>query len=362
MKRRPIILIMTSHDDQSGVAARLADAIRAKGTHNVVIIGDDKYGSVQKLSLLDRLMDTGQEYQYLLERKDRGVLRDKFKRRKFSKRVTRIGNMLRRFNPEYVLCVTPYAHHCAVEAKKKLHSRVRILYLVMSFTAPKRGLDNATDTYIVENADVKATLMREGVHPKDIMTLGLPFDIPRLDAAELAFAKQELGLPGGKTVFVSIQDKKQLEEMFSLLLDQGNIATYVVRCENAKLRQDLSSHATDFPDESIVFVATKEKIDDFLRTADVAVLSYDVPMIYKCLELGIPPLVISNDEHLEDDISYLLSHGLIMRAKDGIEAVGLIYKLLQTELGSRLSQNGLKRTEFSSVENIADFLITYIGV
>ena len=362
MKRKPIILIMTSHEDQSGVAARLADAINARGTHNVVIISDDKYGSVQKLSILDRLMDTGQEYQYLLESKDRGVIRDKLKMRKFSKRVTRIGNMLRRFNPEYVLCVTPYAHHCAVEAKKKLHSRVRILYLVMSFTAPKRGLDEATDTYIVENADVKAALIKSGVHPKDIMTMGLPFDIPRWDPAELAFAKQELGLPGGKTVFVYIHDKKQLEEMFSLLLDQGNIATYVVRCEDAKLRQELSALATKVPDVNIVFVATKEKTDDFLRTADVAVLSYDVPMIYKCLELGIPPLVISNDEHVEEDISYLLSHGLIVRAKEGVDAVGLIYKLLQTELGLQLSQNGLRWTELSSVENVADFLITYIGV
>ncbi len=362
MKRRPIILIMTSHEDQSGVAARLADAIRAKGTHNVVIIGDDKYGSVKKLSLLDRLMDTGQEYQYLLESKDRGVIRDKMKRRKFSKRVTRIGNMLRRFNPEYVLCVTPYAHHCAVEAKKKLHSRVRILYLVMSFTAPKRGLDEATDTYIVENADVKAALIKSGVHPKDIMIMGLPFDIPRWDPSELVFAKQDLGLPVGKTVFVSVNDKKKLEETFSLLLDQGNIATYIIKCENAKLRQSLGMLATNFPDVNIVFVATREKVDDFLRASDVAILSYDVPTIYKCLELGVPPLVISNDEHIEADISFLLSHGLIVRAKEEIDIVGLLYKLLQTELGRQISQNGRKWTEFSSVDNIANFLITYIGV
>lgn len=362
MKRKPIILIMTSHDEQSGVAKRLADAIMAKGTHNVVVMGDEKYGSVKKLSLLDRLMDAGQEYQYLLERKDRGVLRDKLKVRKFSKRVTRIGNMLRRFNPEYILCVTPYAHHCAVEAKKKLRFRVRVIYLVMSFTAPKREADDATDAYIVENADVKATLMRMGVHPKDILTMGLPFDSPKLSRGEIAMAKQELGLPAQKTVYVSVHDKKQLDQAFQLLLDQGNIATLVVRCETAKHRQALTLLASQVPDVNIVFAATKEKEDDYLRVSDVAIMSYDVPLIYKCMKLGVAPLVISCDEHTEQDVSYLLSHGLIARAKDEVEMIGLLYRLLQTDLAEQLAVSGGKWTELGSVENITNFLITYIGV
>lgn len=362
MKRKPIILIMTSHEEQSGVAKRLASAIMAKGTHNVVVMGDEKYGAVAKLSMLDRLMDTGQEYQYLLERKDRGVIRDKLKVRKFSKRVNRIGNMLRRFNPEYILCVTPYAHHCATEAKRKLRFRTRILYLVMSFTAPKRETDEFTDTYIVENADVKSALVRMGVHPKDVMTMGLPFDSPRLSKEDIAAAKQELGLPSCKTVFVSLQGKNMLEKVFPLLLDQGNIATFVVRCENTKQRQTLSMMAADVPDVNIVFVATREKLDDYLRASDVAILSYDVPMIYKCMTQGIAPLVLSEDEHTEPDVDYLLSHGLIARAKEEIDVVGLLYKLLQTDLAEQLAFNGRKRTELSSIDNIANFLITYIGV
>lgn len=362
MKRKPIILIMTSHEEQSGVAELLKTAIMSKGTHNAVVIGDEKYGSVAKLSILDRLMDAGQEYQYLLGSKDRGVIRDKLKIRKFSKRVTRIGNMIKRFNPEYILCVTPYAHHCAVEAKKKLHSRVRVLYLVMSFTAPKREADSATDFYMVENPDVKASLVRLGVHPKDVMALGLPFDVKRPSDEELAHLKQELGLPSCKSIFVSVHDKKQLENMFSLLLDQGNIATFVIRCENAKQRQALSALAAEVPDVNIVFVATKEKVDDFLKTSDVAILSYDVPMIYKCMSLGVAPLVLSADEHIEQDVSYLLSHGLILRAKEEMEAVGQIYKLLQTDLSQQLAQNGRKWTENASLSDIADFLVTYINV
>ena len=329
---------------------------------NAVVVSDDKYGTVAKLSVLDRLMDTGQEYQYLLESKDRGVMRDKLKIRKFSKRVNRINNMLHRYHPEYILCVTPYAHHCAVEAKKKIRFTTKIIYVMMSFSMPKRGVDETTDTFIVENQDIKTALVRTGIPAKDIVTLGLPIDIKRKSESEIVLAKKELGLPSTKTAFVSISDKEGLENVFSLLLDQGNIASLVVKCENAKLRESLSFEARRVPDVNIIFVASSEKLDDFLAVSDVAIASYDSATIYKCMKLGVPCIVYSEDEHLDEDIGYLASHELIARAKQDIEVVGLYYKLLQTDLAAKIAQNGIKRTENSTFENIVNFLITYINV
>ena len=111
MYRKRIILILTSRDESDDISQKIAEAIRKIGTHNAVVMSDDKYGSATKLSALDKLMDSGSEYQYLLEKKDKGVLRDIFKLKSFSKRVNRINNMIKRFHPEYILCVTPYAHH-----------------------------------------------------------------------------------------------------------------------------------------------------------------------------------------------------------------------------------------------------------
>lgn len=71
MFRKRIILILTSRDEPDGVSQKLAEAIRKIGTHNVVVMSDDRYGSATKLSALDKLMDEGGEYQYLLEKKIR---------------------------------------------------------------------------------------------------------------------------------------------------------------------------------------------------------------------------------------------------------------------------------------------------
>lgn len=362
MNRKPIIVIMTSRDEADEISKKLAEAIEKVGTHNVVIISDEKYGSVAKRSALDRLMDNGSEYQYLLERKDRGVLKERLKPRKFSKRVNRIKNMIKRFRPEYILCLTPYAHHCAVEAKRRLKFDTQIIYMLQTFTVPRRGLDESTSVYIVENADVKAELVRGGIRSKNIMTMGLPFEIQKKTAEEIADAKQELGLPRTKSVYVNIKDGKTLSDVFDLLLDQGDIASLVVYCDNAKTRQQLSSSAVQVPGVTVIFVQSAEKVDEYLSVCDLAITTYETALIYKCFKLGIPSIIYSKDEHAMNDINYLVSHDLCLRAKEDIEIIALEYKLLQTELAEEIGSNGLKWAELNTLENIANFLASYIAV
>lgn len=161
-------------------------------------MSDDKYGSATKLSALDKLMDSGSEYQYLLEKKDKGVLRDIFKLKSFSKRVNRINNMIKRFHPEYILCVTPYAHHCAVEAKRRARFHTQIIYMLQTFTLPKRVHDDATNVFIVENADVKADLVRQGIKSKDVLVMGFPFEITPKTREEIILKSKNWGFPKSK--------------------------------------------------------------------------------------------------------------------------------------------------------------------
>ncbi len=362
MYRKRIILILTSRDESDGISQKIADAVRKIGTHNVVVISDDKYGSATKLSALDRLMDSGSEYQYLLEKKDKGVIRDMFKLKSFSKRVNRINNMIKRFHPEYILCVTPYAHHCAVEAKRRARFGTQIIYMLQSFTLPKRVHDDATNVFIVENADIKSDLVRQGIKSKDVMVMGLPFEITPKTREEIILKKHELGLPKVKTVYVNLQDKKQLESVFSLLLDQGEIANLAVYAKDARMLETLSSMSVKAPETKVVFLQTPEQIDDCLPVCDVAVTQYDCATLYKCFKLGVPCIVAKASEHEQADISYLASHELCLVAKNDLEIVGLLYRILQTDAGERIAANGEKWVELSSLENIANFLTAYIAV
>ena len=45
MYRKRIILILTSRDESDDISQKIAEAIRKIGTHNAVVMSDDKYGS-----------------------------------------------------------------------------------------------------------------------------------------------------------------------------------------------------------------------------------------------------------------------------------------------------------------------------
>ncbi len=362
MQRKPIILILTSRDELDCVSKKLEEQISKIGTHNVVVVSDDKYGTVKKMSAFDRFVDSGGEYQYLKESKDKGVIRDKFKFRSLSKRVNRINNLLKRFNPEYILCVTPYAHHCALEAKRRARFSTQILYICQTFTTQK-GFDDDTAVFIVENADLKASLVRNGVRSKSIMTMGLPFEIARLTADEICATKQDMGLSKNKTVFLRVDSKWKLREIFSIMLDQGGVFNLVVYCPDQKEKQLLGSMSLRVQNMHVAFVCAQEKIDEYLSICDMAITDYDPSIIYKCFKLGIVPIVIEGgSQQAQNDVEYLVGHDLVLRAKDELDVVGLIYQIMQTNQEDAIVANAKKWVEFNSLENIANFLVTYIAV
>ena len=51
-----------------------------------------------------------------------------------------------------------------------------------------------------------------------------------------------------------------------------------------------------------------------------------------------------------------------LKDKDNLDMVALLYKLLQTDTGIKISDEGKKWVEYSSIDNIANFLSAYIAV
>ena len=370
MNRKPIILILTSRDESGMLSKVIADGIKKTGSHNAVVFSDDKYGSVKRTSTLDRIIDTGSEYQYLRASRDKGVLKDTFKLRPLSKRVNRIKNLIKRFHPECILCVTPYAHHAAVEAKRRVKFDTKIICLLSTFTLGKRVMDDETSAFIVENPDIKAELVREGIRSKDIMSMGLPYEIAKKTPEEISSAKEDLGLLKSKTVLLNMdggfrknsQNKSRLQELFEFMLDQGNIINLVVVCKDQRLRQDLNAMAVRVANMKVVFVPSEEKIDEYISVCDAAITRYDVSVLYKCFKLGIPSVVVENGERESREVAYLVSRGLCLPAKENIDVVGQMYKLLQTDAAENIIKNGEEWVEMKSLDNICNYLVSFIAV
>ncbi|MBO5777827.1 MAG: hypothetical protein J6R34_05205 [Clostridia bacterium] len=356
MQRKPIILILTSRDEKANISQQLAQSIRKVGTHNVVIIGDDKYGSAQKITKLDRLLNLKEEYQQ--------VLAEKAKKKKVGGkrrgRDTRIANAIKRYRPELVLAVTPYAYYVLTEAKKKTGFESSIFYIMPYFVLDKQTYDEVDTTFIVENQDVKSALVGQGVPSKRVLTMGLPYEIDKKTPIEVSAMKQELGLPKTLSIFLNAGKKDGVNELFRLLLDQGNVINTVVYAGDNKLSAELRVLADSYKANNVVISQKAEQFDEYLTACDVVVTKHDIATIYKAFKLGKPVIVLSNGEHANREIEYLVHHGLVMHARENIEIVGLMYRLIETGVAATYVRAGEKWVESADIENITNYLVSYM--
>ena len=356
MQRKPIILILTSRDEKANISQQLAQSIRKVGTHNVVIIGDDKYGSAQKITKLDRLLNLKEEYQQ--------VLAEKAKKKKVGGkrrgRDTRIANAIKRYRPELVLAVTPYAYYVLTEAKKKTGFESSIFYIMPYFVLDKQTYDEVDTTFIVENQDVKSALVGQGVPSKRVLTMGLPYVIDKKTPIEISAMKQELGLPKTLSIFLNAGKKDGVNELFRLLLDQGNVINTVVYAGDNKLSAELRVLADSYKANNVVISQKAEQFDEYLTACDVVVTKHDIATIYKAFKLGKPVIVLSTGEHSNREIEYLVHHGLVMHARENIEIVGLMYRLIETGVAATYVRAGEKWVESADIENITNYLVSYM--
>lgn len=339
MQRKPIILILNSRDENGNVAERVAAEVKKIGSHNVVVIDDDKYGSEPKTPIAEKLSVSG----------------------KFAKkRAVRIANSVKRYRPAFILAVTPYAYASAVDAKKKQAFATEIIYLMPYFVVDKTYED--TGVFIVENTDMKAQLVAQGIPSKKVMTMGLPFDVEKKTPLEIAAAKQELGLPRTTSILLNAEPKDGAEELFSLLLDQGDVINIVVYCEDAKTVPLLRAKADAARATNAIILQNADQYDEYLSACDAVITRFDRQTIYKCFKLNKPVITFGGGEPASKELNYLVEKGLVLRANENIEIVGLIYRLMQTGVAASYVQAADKWVELSSLGNIASYLVTYIGM
>ncbi len=359
MHRKPIILILTSRDERAGLSRNLADSIKKIGTHNVVVISDDKYSSRQKTSRLDRLVQMQEDYQQILVEKSRKIKSGK--KGVKSGRAFRISNAVKRYRPELVLAVTPYAYFALTEAKRKAGFSTAIFYVMPYFVLDKQSYGDVDSTFIVENQDVKSALVAQGVPSRKVMTMGLPYDIEKKTPLEVAALKQELGLPKTMSVFLNATKKDGVEELFRLLLDQGGVINTVVYAGDNKMGGELRLIADEYNANNVVILQREEQVDEYLTACDTVITKYDVSTIYKAFKLGKPVITFGGSAHANREIDYLVSHGLVMHARENLEIVGLTYRLIETGVAATYVRAGEKWVENASIDNIANYLVSYIG-
>lgn len=362
MQRKPVVLILTSSDERGGAAENYAAAIRADGRFNTVVLGEDKYGAKDIFGKHSKAAFRADKRRLLTcgAASAGRLLRAGTRRGRLHGRNRRVANAVKRYAPEYVLTVTPYAQAAFTEAKRRAGFDVPSVHAVTSFVLP--GTDYpayAADVYLVENADVKEELVSRGIPSRHVAVTGLPFDAPRVTPAETEDGKQELGLPRTPTVFVNAGGRDAVE-ILGLLADQGDIINIACYAEDVKLLAALRTRADRAETRSnVVLITRKDMFREYLLMSDIVITRFEPSVVYTCFKAGKPVVAFGKNAEEEKNVAYLAERKLVMPARSDIDVVALIYKFMQTDTASEYVENGVERTEMFSLENTANYLAAY---
>lgn len=356
--KKPIILIITSHDEKGNVSSNLSNAIKDVGTHNVVIISDDKYSQYGQAKFSKRINEKiVSVYEKYLQKKDDKIKAENNLKKGKNTSARRIRNAIIRYNPTCVVCVTQFAHVVACQAKSLFKFSTPIICVVDKFTC-ENIYNIETAAYIVDNQEQKQALIRYGALSKDVLVMGLPYVALKKTQLEIETLKQNLGIPNTTTVLIDFRGKSVEMEIFNLLIDQGricNVIAFVADSDLSKIRKIINEKGAS----NVQLITSVEDYDNYIAVADIIFTDSDAALISKGFQLGKP--VCCYDPKNREELTFLLSKGLIVRAKEPIDIVDCLYALLETNKKDSLIQAGLKWVEFADISNIANYVCAYIN-
>ena len=180
-----------------------------------------------------------------------------------------------RFDPVAVVCPTAYSLLAAVESKKQNEFDAPIVSVIPDFTYDKNLSDSAVDYYIVENGQLKDSLVGGGIPASCVLELGVPVSGYKVSHDEKQQLKEKLGLKDTPTVFVCAVEGKESVEALDMLFDQGDIINVVVYVENKKLQNKLRKKVELKGADNVQLFDKLSLYNDYLNVSDILITNYD---------------------------------------------------------------------------------------
>lgn len=351
-KNIPYILVVNSKEDKNILAGQLKKYFDETKSHYVVVMDESGYGKIIKdfewISKLFFKLPTFNK----LKKQSR-----KAEPKKSKGMSKRIANACMRFDPVAVVCPTAYSLLAAVESKKQNEFDAPIVSVIPDFTYDKNLSDYAVDFYIVENGQLKDSLVGGGIPASCVLELGVPVSGYKISHDEKQQLKEKLGLKDTPTVFVCAVEGKDSVEALDMLFDQGDIINVVVYVENKKLQNKLRKKVELKGADNVQIFDKLSLYNDYLSASDILITNYDAATIAKAFASFKAVIAFAPKSDVQKaDVEYLTQNELIAYAPTPADVIIKLYDLLQTDLQKKLVENISKRIKPDQLKEVCAFL------
>ncbi len=351
--KKNTIIILTSSDEPVGTSEYLQNLLKTDD-NRVFIVKDTRYNTSSEFFFIKNKIKHNRYYS-----KEIAFLEGK-KFLKFVKHTTvkRIANMIYRYEPQLVITVTPLAHYLAIKAKQHYKSDVKIVNYIFRFVLDDRIYnDFTTDSFVVENSQMREKLISLGVKSINIANLGFPFTLNKLSEEEVEDIKRKKGIPESKMICIDLRDTTSLEDIFSMLIDQGNKFNLVIRSYNNNYLDYLYKKLAGL-NINVIFASNSEEFDKYLSFADLLITDFNVVTIYKAFCVSVPIIGVSRELDSYKNLENLAEQGLILATNENVKVISYLYDMFQTEIRESLIKKSDNKMKFVVPENIKNYLLS----
>jgi UDP-N-acetylglucosamine:LPS N-acetylglucosamine transferase len=121
---------------------------------------------------------------------------------KLKRQVAYVKNVLYRFDPEAVVCMTPDALKLALTVREINNIKTRVVSYLPDFGADLRFLDKRCDKYFIANNFVKKQLIKMGISEEKIMVTGITYAKNLKESYSKVECRKELNLDNDNPLVV----------------------------------------------------------------------------------------------------------------------------------------------------------------
>ena len=351
-KNIPYILVVNSKEDKNILAGQLKKYFDETKSHYVVVMDESGYGkTIKDFEWISKLFFKLPTFNKLKKQSRKAEPK---KSKGMSKRI---ANACMRFDPVAVVCPTAYSLLAAVESKKQNEFDAPIVSVIPDFTYDKNLSDSAVDYYIVENGQLKDSLVGGGIPASCVLELGVPVSGYKISHDEKQQLKEKLGLKDTPTVFVCAVEGKESVEALDMLFDQGDIINVVVYVENKKLQNKLRKMVELKGADNVQLFDKLSLYNDYLSASDILITNYDAATIAKAFASFKAVIAFAPKSDVQKaDVEYLTQNELIAYAPTPADVIIKLYDLLQTDLQKKLVENISKRIKPDQLKEVCAFL------
>jgi processive 1,2-diacylglycerol beta-glucosyltransferase len=269
---------------------------------------------------------------------------------------SKLKELIKEYNPDYVVCVHPVAISSIIKTRKKYGFEFKTIVLMTDFDFHSTWVNREVDMFIVSSQFMKYRLENEKILPYKIKTTGIPTSMKMKNKIEIQEARKNLGLKDKQTVLImggSFGAGNLKKLMDSLGKSDLDLQYVFIAGNNKRTKKALEKHKENY-DKDIFVEGFTQKISLYMDASDVLITKPGGLTVTEALIKRIPIIInkpIPGQE--EENAIYLQNKGLAVRITKENEAAVIIKDLINDE--KRLEHMKVMAAHYGKPDAAKDF-------